>query len=299
MAVNNNKYLGNINTYESFRNGVRNNKIEVQDLKVIVRKGTLAERVVSREISHEKIGFIDTIKNFVLSLFSKDYLDAKTRTQGYLLNFVTQYDKENGPFHQLYQYMLGARIKEKAPEDLEALKKEVSEKVNGFGRDIAKAEVQKFKEAQQAEDVKKAETKEKNKKANAELREKKIASEKAKQEQLEKEVDLAETNFKKANAIAMDANQQAEEAKKQKNLFQNTFRISVKPELEAQEKEIMAKIEEQKFHLAVHNVIKNKLANQKLEFEETEIEKQILDVEKEIKTLKADLVKVQAEIAKK
>lgn len=171
MVVNNNKYQGNINTYKAFEEGVKNKEIEVkglkEGLKVTVRKGKLAERVVSRQISHERNSLIDCIKNLFLTIFSKNYREAKEVSKVYLKKFAYRYDRENAPYQNLYKYILGEELKKRdAPQnepDRTQLKKEKRDYVYGLDIETAKKQEQEYKAKEQLAHAEALATKKKNK----------------------------------------------------------------------------------------------------------------------------------------
>lgn len=86
-------------SFEEFAAAV-NREISVtnQKIEILNKKGKLAERIVTRKISREKIPLIDKILNFFLHFFSKEYREAKKDIRLNLLKFRRIYLKNPQPF---------------------------------------------------------------------------------------------------------------------------------------------------------------------------------------------------------
>lgn len=73
---------------EELEKTIKKNEIVFGKGKAVsIRNGNLAERIVSKKISNEKISLIDKIVNLVLHIFSSDYREAKKFIAHQLINF--------------------------------------------------------------------------------------------------------------------------------------------------------------------------------------------------------------------
>lgn len=141
-----NKFL-NINSYNRFVHEINNQNIEVRQEKVIIKKGTLAERTVSLKLAGEKIEFADKVKDFFLKLFSKEYREATIFLENHIGRFQKRYSKDD-PYRFLYQYHLGLCLKAEdqiSKEDMQALKEKIQQNVKVIPLDLARELVEEFK----------------------------------------------------------------------------------------------------------------------------------------------------------
>lgn len=154
-----NKYVGVCNSYEQFLNGIqskditiKSNKVNVD--KVVVLKGTLAERIVSRELSNEKINLCERVKNLFIYIFSKQYREAKTIIANNIHNFQQRYDSVTNPRAFLYKHYMSQKLQANpyGPKEMENLKKQITKDVNG----LSDADAKKFVEGIKSEQVEKA-----------------------------------------------------------------------------------------------------------------------------------------------
>ncbi len=139
-----NKYVGASETYEKFTQAIDNKNFEIVNGKLKVNKGTLAERVVTRKMSNEKVAIIDRIANYILNAFSKDFRAAKTTIQDNAFRFTARHESKS-PHVYLYKHILGERIQKRMPGDMQALKDEVRQDVKAIPLNIAEEMVNEIK----------------------------------------------------------------------------------------------------------------------------------------------------------
>lgn len=90
-----NKHISSFtNNYESFIQSILREDIFVSKNKITLFDSSFAEKIVSRQISHDKISLIDRIKNFVLHIFSKEFRKSKKIIKANLVRFRKQYFRE-------------------------------------------------------------------------------------------------------------------------------------------------------------------------------------------------------------
>lgn len=153
MVVNN-KYIGNVSSsYEEFAKAIQDKHISIEKEgekkgKVIINKGKLAERVVSRQLYKEKIGFGDRFKNFVLNIFSKEYRTAKLAIKESLKKYVfTKHliDNQTDPFVRVFNKQLKIereKLKVENKEPQKNMRQIVFHEVEKLTLDEAKKELE-------------------------------------------------------------------------------------------------------------------------------------------------------------
>lgn len=95
-----NKYIG-INDYKKFEEEISNNNIEInKNNNIIIKNGKLAARVVSYKLGKKEkdkslsLTLVDRIVNFILTIFSKAYREAKKFFEIELPKFKITYLEE-------------------------------------------------------------------------------------------------------------------------------------------------------------------------------------------------------------
>lgn len=194
-----NKYIGSIASYKQFADAIANKDININGDKIIVQKGRLAERVISRQLSHEKISLGDMIKHIVGTIFSKEYRQAKEIVAYYLPRFKHGFESKTDPYFIIYKKTLEDRLSEHQKtlnkqfqpsvaqkyfkEDKEKIKQEIKEFLKEIPVDTANLIVQDFKsqlfkskndQAVKVKEKKEKEIKEKNEEVVKEKAEKNV-----------------------------------------------------------------------------------------------------------------------------
>lgn len=95
------KYISPFSTsLVHFENALKNHALEIKGNKIIVKKGKLAERIVSYSLSHQQGSLIDRILNFVLHLFSKEYRQAKILVRKNFREFQKKIERRSLPLQE-------------------------------------------------------------------------------------------------------------------------------------------------------------------------------------------------------
>lgn len=276
-----NKYAGKIDTFEAFEKGIKNNEIIIKGDKVIVLKGNLAERSVSRQISHAKMNFqdlIDRIIDIVLTVFSKEYKDAKTIIALHLYCFKNEKkNKELALFKMSHPNTTVTTIDEAKKVEEEEIKRRAEMKTKRPERKVEK-------------------------KAQKEMRKQK-ALEKLSwvdnvfaQEKLLMRIEASQKALEKAQESVKSARQFEQKTNAKTGLLDNLRGINKIENLTHDLSKISLKIAEEEETNAKNRL--KALENKKEEKIQNETSKAIKSAEENIKKLKIDLNNKSAEITK-
>lgn len=90
-----NKYAGNCYSFDGIKQAVEKKIITIDNDKIDIKQGRLAERVVSFQLSHKALTISDFIKDIVARIFSKEYREAKKIILRELENYKAQVVNNN------------------------------------------------------------------------------------------------------------------------------------------------------------------------------------------------------------
>lgn len=106
-----NQYMG-ITTFAQFKAAVEKEDIVMHNShKFEVKAGKLVDRYACSLLTGKSLKFLDAVADFILSIFSKNYVEARNFAVNQFSKFPYAYYASNNPHHKIYQILLGERLK--------------------------------------------------------------------------------------------------------------------------------------------------------------------------------------------
>jgi hypothetical protein len=101
-----------ITTFAQFKAAVEKEDIVMHDShKFEVKAGKLVDRYACSLLTGKSLKFLDAVADFILSIFSRNYVEARNFAVNQFSKFPYAYYASNNPHHKLYQILLGERLK--------------------------------------------------------------------------------------------------------------------------------------------------------------------------------------------